>query len=190
MTVVGAQPVPSPGADVAGVSPVPVQMFVAVSPVLAQMWAGGAQSRRRCATGEPSRGADVAGLSPRPLQMQMSTGAPRPRADVAAVRNRLLTTRIPCDSQRSCAPWVAAWGPSVLEATAAPQRMGVARVRCGTARVRFARHGTGALRTWGRTWDCSGFMPRCWAIASFSSSRWNRTGTCATCNTQHVTCNM
>jgi hypothetical protein len=80
MTVVGAQPVPSPGADVAGVSPVPVQMLVAVSPVpvqmlvavspvLAQMWAGGAQSRRRCATGAPSRGADVAGLSPVPLQM-------------------------------------------------------------------------------------------------------------------------
>ena len=40
MTVVGAQPVPSPGADVAGVSPVPVQMFVAVSPVPAQMCHG------------------------------------------------------------------------------------------------------------------------------------------------------
>jgi hypothetical protein len=36
---------PSPGADVAGASPVP-----------AQMWRGRAQSRRRCGRGEPTRG--------------------------------------------------------------------------------------------------------------------------------------
>jgi hypothetical protein len=45
-----------PGADsVGGVSPVPVQM-----------WAGRAQSRRRCGKGEPSPGADVVGMSPCP----------------------------------------------------------------------------------------------------------------------------
>ncbi len=37
---------PSPGADVAGLSPVP-----------AQMWRGRAQSRRRCGRGEPLNGA-------------------------------------------------------------------------------------------------------------------------------------
>jgi hypothetical protein len=31
---------PSPGADVAGVSPVPVQMWAGASPVPVQMWAG------------------------------------------------------------------------------------------------------------------------------------------------------
>ena len=43
---------PSPGADVATVSRVPVQM-----------WRGRAESRRRCGRREPSLGADVAGLS-------------------------------------------------------------------------------------------------------------------------------
>jgi hypothetical protein len=37
--------------------------------VPAQMWAGGAQSRRRCGRGEPSPGADVGGGSPVPAQM-------------------------------------------------------------------------------------------------------------------------
>jgi hypothetical protein len=46
---------PSFGADVAGASTVPVQM-----------WQGRAQSRRRCGRGEPSPGADVAGVSPVP----------------------------------------------------------------------------------------------------------------------------
>ena len=49
---------PSPGSDVAGVSPVPVQM-----------WQGSAQSRCRCGRGEPSPGADVAGVSPVLAQM-------------------------------------------------------------------------------------------------------------------------
>jgi hypothetical protein len=40
---------PSPGADMAGVGPVPMQT-----------WQGWAQSRRRCGRGEPSPGADVA----------------------------------------------------------------------------------------------------------------------------------
>ena len=43
---------PSPGADVARASPVPVQM-----------WQGWAQSRRICGQGEPSLGADVARLA-------------------------------------------------------------------------------------------------------------------------------
>jgi hypothetical protein len=49
---------PSPGADVGGASPVPVQMSQ-----------GRAQSRRRCGRGEPSHGADVGGASPVPAQM-------------------------------------------------------------------------------------------------------------------------
>jgi hypothetical protein len=49
---------PSPGADVAGVRPVP-----------AQMWPGRARSRRRCGRGEPSPGADVARVGPVPAQM-------------------------------------------------------------------------------------------------------------------------
>ncbi len=44
-------PSPSPGADVAGVGPVPVQM-----------WLGWAQSQCRCGRGEPSPGADVCGI--------------------------------------------------------------------------------------------------------------------------------
>jgi hypothetical protein len=48
----------SPGADVAGVSPVPVQM-----------WQGRAQSRCRCGRGEPSPGADVAEVSLVPMRM-------------------------------------------------------------------------------------------------------------------------
>ncbi len=47
----------SDGTDVAGVGPVP-----------AQMWQGWAQSRRRCGRGEPSPGADVEGVSPVPAQ--------------------------------------------------------------------------------------------------------------------------
>ena len=54
---------PSPGADVAG-----------ASPVLAQMWRGRARSWRRCGGGEPSRGADVAGR-----------GEPSRGADVAGL---------------------------------------------------------------------------------------------------------
>jgi hypothetical protein len=49
---------PSPGADVGGMSPVPVQMRQ-----------GRAQSRCRCGRGEPSPGADVAGVGPIPVQM-------------------------------------------------------------------------------------------------------------------------
>jgi hypothetical protein len=48
----------SPGADVAGVSPAPVQMRK-----------GRAHSRCRSGRGEPSPGADVAGVSPVPVQM-------------------------------------------------------------------------------------------------------------------------
>ncbi len=54
----GARGEPSPGADVAGASPVPVQM-----------WQGQAQSWCRCGCGEPSPGADVAGVSRVPVQM-------------------------------------------------------------------------------------------------------------------------
>jgi hypothetical protein len=52
------RPTCSSGADVAGVGPVP-----------AQMWPGRAQSWRRCGRGGPSPGADVAGVSPVPVQM-------------------------------------------------------------------------------------------------------------------------
>ena len=45
---------PSPGADVAGVGSVAVQMWAAVGPVAVQMWQGRAQSRCRCGRGEPS----------------------------------------------------------------------------------------------------------------------------------------
>jgi hypothetical protein len=71
----------NPGADVAGASPVPVQM-----------WQGRAQSRCRCGRGEPSPGADVAGASPVPVQMwqgraqsrrRCGKGEPSPGADVA-----------------------------------------------------------------------------------------------------------
>ena len=78
---------PSPGADVAAVCPVPVQMWqrcaqsrrrcgsgapspgadvAAVCPVPAQMWQRCAQSRRRCGSGEPGPGVDAAGMSPSP----------------------------------------------------------------------------------------------------------------------------
>jgi hypothetical protein len=64
---------PSPGADVVGVSPVP-----------AQMWSGGAQSRCRCGRGEPSPSADV---QPRPSRAHANSagGEPSPGADVGGV---------------------------------------------------------------------------------------------------------
>jgi hypothetical protein len=46
------------------------------SRVPAQMWQGGAQSRRRCGRGEPSPGADVAGGSPVPAQMWAGVSEP------------------------------------------------------------------------------------------------------------------
>ena len=55
---------PSSGADVAGASPVPVQM-----------WQGFARSRCRCGRGEPGPDADVAGVSPVPVQMWQGRGA-------------------------------------------------------------------------------------------------------------------
>jgi len=54
----GMQVAPSPGADVGGVSLVPVQM-----------WQRRAQSRCRCGRGELSPGADVAAASPVPVPM-------------------------------------------------------------------------------------------------------------------------
>jgi hypothetical protein len=70
---------PSPGAAVAGASPVPVRMWwgraspgadvAGASPVPAQMWQGRAQSWCGCGRGEPSPGADVAGASPVPVRM-------------------------------------------------------------------------------------------------------------------------
>ena len=64
---------PSPGADVAGVSPVPSQMWqgepspgadvAGVSPVPSQMWQGRAKSQCRCGRGEPSPGADAGDVS-------------------------------------------------------------------------------------------------------------------------------
>jgi hypothetical protein len=59
---------PSPGADVAGASPVP-----------AQMWQGRAQSRRRCGRGERSPGADVAGASAVPAQVWQGRAQSRRR---------------------------------------------------------------------------------------------------------------
>ncbi len=53
----GGRGEPSPGAEVAAVSPVPVQS-----------WQGRAQSRCRVGRGEPSPGAEVAGASPVPVQ--------------------------------------------------------------------------------------------------------------------------
>ena len=52
---------PSPGADVAGASPVPVRMW--------QRWA---QSRCNCGRGEPSAGADVAAARPAPVEGSQS----------------------------------------------------------------------------------------------------------------------
>jgi hypothetical protein len=68
---------PSPGADVAGVSPVPVQM-----------WQGRGQSRCRCGKVEASPGADVAGVSPVPVRgggamLAAVAGARRHRARAA-----------------------------------------------------------------------------------------------------------
>ncbi len=78
---------PSPGADVAGVGPVPVQM-----------WPGWAQSRRRCGRDGPSPGADVAGVGPVPVQMwpgwaqsrrRCGRGGPSPGADAAVEHARM-----------------------------------------------------------------------------------------------------
>ncbi len=54
---------PSPGADVAGVSPVP-----------AQMWQGWAESRRRCGSRERGVGACVGGVGRVPAQMWQRRG--------------------------------------------------------------------------------------------------------------------
>ena len=66
---------PTPGADVAGVSPLP-----------AQMWQGRAQVRNRCGRGrvEPSPGANVAGGGPSPGK-KCGRGDPSLGADVAGV---------------------------------------------------------------------------------------------------------
>jgi hypothetical protein len=61
----------------AGMSPAPVQMgerspgadVAAVSAILVQMWPGRAQSRCRCGSGERNPSTDVAGVSPVPVQM-------------------------------------------------------------------------------------------------------------------------
>jgi hypothetical protein len=74
---------PSPGADVGGVGPVPMQM-----------WQGWAQSWCRCGRGEPSPGADVGGVGPVLMQMwqgwaqswcRCGRGGPSPGADVGGV---------------------------------------------------------------------------------------------------------
>jgi hypothetical protein len=118
--------------------------------------------------------------------MQMSTGAPRPRADVAAVRNRLLTTRIPCDSQRSCAPWVAAWGPSELRRPQHRHGRGTCVVRYGARTVCVAWHrcssDVGAnLGLFGLYAAVLGHR-----VIFFEPLESNR----HVCNTQHVTCDM
>ncbi len=82
---------PSPGADVAGVSPVPVQM-----------WQGRAQSRRRCGRGEPSPGADVwTGVSPVPVQMcGQGRAQSRCRCDETRTWPMHVTGRMPCAGSR------------------------------------------------------------------------------------------
>jgi hypothetical protein len=66
-----------------------------VPTVPAQMWAGWAQSRRRCGQGEPSPGAGVAGLGPVPAQMwagwaqsrrRCGRGGPSPSEDCISIR--------------------------------------------------------------------------------------------------------
>jgi hypothetical protein len=60
--------------------------------VPAQMWAGGAQSRRRCGRGEPSPGADVGGGSPVPAQMWAFLWSVRPFVPSRPIRLRLGST--------------------------------------------------------------------------------------------------
>jgi hypothetical protein len=74
---------PSPGADVAGVSPVP--------PV--QMWQGCAQSRRRCGRGEHSPGADCCAMGEPSSRCRYAPGEISPGADsdVGRVGRSVLT---------------------------------------------------------------------------------------------------
>ncbi len=80
---------PSAGADVAGVSPVPVQMWAGGARSWCRCGRGRAQSRCRCGGGEPSPGADVApgpvadAAGASPVRVQMWRGRARPGADVA-----------------------------------------------------------------------------------------------------------
>jgi hypothetical protein len=77
---------PGPGADVGGVSPVPVQM-----------WAGGVRSRCKCGRGEPGPGADVGGVSPgRPSAGAAWRGMPCGRPPPYAAR--CSSVRQPCCS--------------------------------------------------------------------------------------------
>ncbi len=87
----------SPDADVAAVSPVPVQMWAGVSPVPVQIWQGGAQSRCRCGSGEPSHGADSDDGIPcrmgyHAAQDTMPHGTAR---DIRSHEMRVATRRIP-----------------------------------------------------------------------------------------------
>jgi hypothetical protein len=68
---------PSPSADVAGASPLPVQM-----------WHGRAQSHCRCGMGEPSPSADVAGASPVPVQMWQGRAQSRCRCGMGGAQSR------------------------------------------------------------------------------------------------------
>ncbi len=62
-----------------------------MGPVPAQIWAGRAQSRRRCGWGEPSPGANVGGASP--VLAQMLAGRDRLQP-LERARQRLLRLRL------------------------------------------------------------------------------------------------
>jgi hypothetical protein len=127
---------PSPGTDVAGRAPVPVQMLEGRAPVPVQMWPrcrpvsaqmwqgastvpvqmleGRAQSRCRCGRDEPSPGADVGGVSPDGPVTQLVSGVLR------------ISPLSRTDLSRSC--WSAGSGVGALGAPGAAA--GDCRARC------------------------------------------------------------
>ncbi len=88
-----AHAVRSPGADVAGVSPVPVQM-----------WQRRARSQCRCGRGAPSPGADVAGVGPVSRVQISAGGKPSPGADAVGAYADLDGSGARVDDDRLSAP--------------------------------------------------------------------------------------
>ena len=112
---------PSPGADVAGASRVP-----------AQMWQGRAESRCRCGRGEPSPGADVVrGRAESRVLCRLSPTQPivhgRPQRTV--VRNMHAPISSPIAMAKSALVCVALTGTS----SRVPVKMWQPRCRCGSS---------------------------------------------------------
>ena len=97
---------PSPGADVAGASRVPEQM-----------WQGRAESRRRCGKGEPSPGADVAGVSRVPAQMWQGRTRAKSHAEIV-VHIQCVPTAPRSLGTTGCTSYLQHWMVSVRQARA------------------------------------------------------------------------